>query len=348
MFKDLIKWSQKEYGTLPWRKKRSLYTTLVSEIMLQQTTVGTVLNHFENFLVTYPNLKALSNCTEEEICISWKGLGYYRRARNLRQAAIDIEEKFKGRIPKDIEKLKTIKGIGDYTASALLSIGANKPAISVDANIERVLSRLFALEFDKGIKLQKEIRRLFDEGEILKDMEKFGPRNLNEAFMDLGRTICKANKADCLICPLSKKCQALKLKGALAYPIVDKKKAKTKMYELTLARFMVYRGDKILGYAKSEKEWLAGQIEIPTFILNSEDKALKQYPKLSKKIDIAEYDSLKTGITKYKIKNVVIPLKYKEFQALVGSSTKYKFFTSASQGGNFSTTTMKILKKWGK
>ena len=92
MSQELIKWSKKNYWDLPWRKKRSLYNTLVSEIMLQQTTVGTVLNHFDRFIEEYPNIESLSKISEEEVCIAWKGLGYYRRARNLRKAAVSIME----------------------------------------------------------------------------------------------------------------------------------------------------------------------------------------------------------------------------------------------------------------
>lgn len=118
MFKKLIQWSTKDFSELPWRKKRTLYRTLVSEIMLQQTTVSTVINHFERFLREYPDIKSLAASTEDQIVMSWKGLGYYRRARNLRKAAIDIQKNHGGRIPTSYELLLEINGIGPYTASA--------------------------------------------------------------------------------------------------------------------------------------------------------------------------------------------------------------------------------------
>src|SRR5262245_56325774 len=111
MFENLIIWSNEQFSFLPWRKNRSLYGTLVSEIMLQQTAVPTVLNHFENFLKKFPDLKTLSQASQEELLIAWKGLGYYKRARNLKIAAEDIIRKHEGKIPDRKEELKVIKGI---------------------------------------------------------------------------------------------------------------------------------------------------------------------------------------------------------------------------------------------
>ena len=160
-FKELIHWSKSQYHHLPWRENRTMYRTLVSEIMLQQTTVGTVLNYFEKFLKQYPNIKSLAKSTEEEVCIAWKGLGYYRRARNLRLLAIQIEEKFKGNIPIDEMALMELKGIGPYTCNALISIGADREALAVDANLERVLARYYGLSDLKGLKLQKKLLNLY-------------------------------------------------------------------------------------------------------------------------------------------------------------------------------------------
>ncbi|RPJ67810.1 MAG: A/G-specific adenine glycosylase, partial [Alphaproteobacteria bacterium] len=133
-FLKLIEWSNDQYSHLPWRSQRTLYRTLVSEIMLQQTTVGTVLNHFEKFLSEYPTIFDLAQTNEEQICISWKGLGYYRRARSLRSLAIQIVEQFKGEIPTDLASLLKLKGIGPYTANAIVAIGADLRGLAVDAN----------------------------------------------------------------------------------------------------------------------------------------------------------------------------------------------------------------------
>ena len=258
MSQELINWSKKNYSDLPWRRKRSLYNTLVSEIMLQQTTVGTVINHFDKFINKYPTIEALSKTSEEEICIAWKGLGYYRRARNLRKAAIGIVEDFQGKIPLDFEKLKTIPGIGEYTASALLAIGANKKALAIDANLERVLSRLYRISVEKGPKLQKELKTLFEQGKLFKGRSNLNWRNLNESLMDLGRVYCQANKVDCLACPLSKDC-AVANENPLIYPSKLKKGKKRESIDLELLRVLVKKDNLFLAYKKSENEWLSGQ-----------------------------------------------------------------------------------------
>jgi len=342
MFKKLIKWSLKEHSSLPWRKKRNLYGTLVSEIMLQQTTVSTVINHFDKFLEEYPTIENLAKTTEDEICISWKGLGYYRRARNLRKAAISIVEDYNGVFPKKKDELLTIPGIGEYTASALLSIGSNKKHLAVDANLERVLSRIYAIEVEKGPKLHKKIQELFTNKEIIEDRSKYSFRELNEALMDLGRIYCKATNVQCDICPMNKKCMGRKLEP-LNYPIQTKKK-KTEIIELNLLKIIVKRGDKVLAIAREDDQWLSGQIEIPTFIIDSDDKVLKQYPQLKDKIKIDNTALIKTSITKYRIKNYILEMKVKEFKQLK-SSQEVKFTYFPIENTNFTTTSIKCLKK---
>jgi len=210
MFKNLVKWSTDHYSHLPWRTQRSVYGTLVSEIMLQQTTVGTVLNHFERFIKKYPSIESLAKVSEDQILIDWKGLGYYRRAKNLLKSAKEIQSKYNGKIPLSYEKLIKINGIGPYTANAILAMGANQKALCVDANLERVLARFYGVKVHKGTKLQKEMYRLFESGKISTEISELGSRVYNEALMDLGRSICKARSASCEICPLAKNCVALK------------------------------------------------------------------------------------------------------------------------------------------
>lgn len=350
MHKELLDWSRKEYQSLPWRKNRNLYTTLVSEIMLQQTTVSTVKKHYDSFLKVFPNITALASATEEEVCAQWQGLGYYRRARNLHKAAVSIVENHNGEFPKTHEELKSIPGIGDYTASALMAIGRNKVDLALDANLERVLSRYYKIEEQKGPKLQKEIKNRLSNGKLKIDFKKFKPRDLNEALMDLGRVFCQARRADCLICPLKSGCLSYKKGDPLNLPIDDKKKKEKESHELLLLRVIVRKGEQILGYVKDEKEWLSGQIEIPTFILKTSDKKLKQYPTLKAGRNLKPLDlpSIKTAITKYKIQNQILELSPKEFQALIEQleeKSRYKYFKLNVQNHHFSTTTLKVLRK---
>ena len=166
MWSQLLTWSGREFGHLPWRKNRTLYRTLVSEIMLQQTTVSTVLQHYERFLVRFPDLQSLAKASEEELLVAWKGLGYYRRAKNLKKIAEAIARDWNGEFPEQGADLQMISGIGPYTSNALISIGMDRPALAVDANLERVLARLYGLKTTKGSRLQKQILQLFLENKI--------------------------------------------------------------------------------------------------------------------------------------------------------------------------------------
>ena len=338
MNQELINWSLKKYSDLPWRKNRSLYHTLVSEIMLQQTTVSTVLNHFERFVRKFPTIHELAKLTEEEILIEWKGLGYYRRARNLLKIAKMIETKFAGEIPKQYETLIQIDGIGPYTANALIAMGTDKPALALDANLERVLSRYYGVKELKGPKLQEKLKKMFEESKIATEINILGARNLNEALMDLGRVRCRANEADCDLCPLGGDCVA-RNNEPLSYPL-KKEQSSQKYYELDLLRVIVQKDGKYLAYKKSASEWLSGQFEIPTFCFFSEDKQIKQYPKLETEDYFHFLPSIKTSITKYKINNFFIYLSYEELvkSKIVSDIENYrliekKLLSTASQKG---------------
>ncbi len=339
--KALLTWSEKEFPHLPWRKNRSLYRTLVSEIMLQQTTVGTVKNHYERFLAEFPTLESLANATDDELTVAWKGLGYYRRARNLKKIAVSIARDYQGEFPDSIEALMEIPGIGPYTANALIGIGMDRRALAVDANLERVIARLFQIKMEKGTKLQKEIQKLFIEKRIFPGQLSF--RNLNEALMDLGRTYCQARKATCDLCPLKSDCLSFKKGDPLSLPIqVKDEKKKAIEHEVHLLRVFILKNKKLLVYRKSDKEWLAGQYEVPTFILSSSDEKLQQYPRLTQ--DITPLFSYKTGITKYKIQNSVLNLSEKEFKNF-SFAAPLEWRLVASTNANFSTATLKGLQK---
>lgn len=363
-FQHLVSWSLRSFPHLPWRKKRTLFRTLVSEIMLQQTTVPTVLNHFERFLKRFPNLESLAQASEEELVIAWKGLGYYRRARNLRLAAQTIVEDYSGNIPRKRETLLTIPGIGPYTSSALYAIGMNKKALALDANLERVLSRFYLIDSVKGLPLKKDLMSQYETGNILSFMgmttgqkdELLGPRNITEALMDLGREVCTARKANCSECMLAKSCGAYLGDKVDLYPVVDPKEKKKAgaLHQVSLIRVLVRKSNKILVYKKSEKEWLSGQWEVPTFILKSEDDKLVQYPKwpLATAKD-SSWKLFKTGITKYRLTNYVWEISEKTFLKEIvpylakigeGKGRKYILRPLDIENDNFATSVPKMLK----
>jgi len=340
MYDKLIQWSKKNFSHLPWRENRSMYGTLVSEIMLQQTTVGTVLNHYERFLKKFPTIKSLAQSSEEELLIEWKGLGYYRRAKNLKKISEQIFLQFNGKIPEAFDDLMSLNGIGPYTANAILAIGLDQKALAIDANLERVISRLFMLDEIKGAKLTKKIYELFNANEIF-NFKKISYRELNEAIMDLGRTYCKVSTVECLNCPLNKVCKANINRCQLEYPKADKIKLKEN-FELSLIRIIVKKNDEVLMFQKAENEWLHGQWELPTFILESGDKKLKQYPDLKSKI--SKFDGeYKTSITKYKIVNYIKVMNEANFKKI--TKDKKYIFRKFDRSSNLSTASIKALAK---
>ncbi|WP_104722525.1 A/G-specific adenine glycosylase [Helicobacter mesocricetorum] len=200
---ELLRWYEKEgRRTLPWRD-RSMpnrpYRVLVSEIMLQQTQVKTILEHYYfPFLQKFPTLESLAKASEEEVLLQWRGMGYYTRARHLLKCAKICLRDFQGVLPDCVELLKTLPGIGSYTAGAVACFGFDRAVCFVDSNIKRILIRLFALYNPTQSLLESKAR------EILNIQHPF---NHNQALIDLGALICTATNPKCLLCPVSEFCK---------------------------------------------------------------------------------------------------------------------------------------------
>jgi A/G-specific adenine glycosylase len=208
--KKILKWYDLNKRPLPWRKSVSLqkkqYYTLVSEFMLQQTQVATVIPYFNRFVKDVPNLKALAKVQNKKLIKLWEGLGYYSRARNLKKTAQVVIKKFNGKLSDNYEGLILLPGIGNYTASAILSIAFNKPYIPLDGNIERVLKRYLYLKKEKDIQKDKLIKK--------KSIFGISSRSSDyaQALMELGALICKPTNPLCNQCPISKKCKSFQMK----------------------------------------------------------------------------------------------------------------------------------------
>ena len=206
--KNILNWYDLNKRSLPWRKNVSLqkrhYYTLVSEFMLQQTQVATVIPYFNRFIKKIPNFKSLAKINNQKLIKIWEGLGYYSRARNLKKTAQKIVNNFNGKLPNNFEDLLSLPGVGNYTASAILSIVFNKPYIPLDGNVERVLKRYLFLKSEKDIKKEK----------LIKKKSVFGTSSRSsdyaQALMELGALICKPINPLCNKCPISKKCISLK------------------------------------------------------------------------------------------------------------------------------------------
>lgn len=310
---ELIKWSRQNYSHLPWRIQRTPFSTYLSEIMLQQTTVNTVIDKYRHYLEKLPNVKDWAHATEEDVLKIWSGLGYYRRAKLLKKSCEILENYYGGQVPQTKKELRELPGVGEYTANAILAFAFAQKELPIDANLERIFSRLFVLE-ESGEALKKKIKLLFEKKELF-DLKISGQEFsfFVEALMDLGREICGAKMAKCEICFLKENCQAFQNNQVFEYPKKDK--VKTEKHKIILGRFVIKKKDGILLYKKNAKEWLQEQYELPTVIISSSDNKIKQYPFL-KKINYSEKFVLKSAITKYSIENRIYKLTEKEFFSL--------------------------------
>jgi len=194
--RDLLRWYSEHRRDLPWRKTRDPYRIWLSEIMLQQTRVAAVLDHYRIFLERFPNVQALAGASEEAVLAAWSGLGYYRRARMLHRCAIELVQEHGSRFPQDSKTLQMLPGIGRYTAAAIASIAFAEPVAVVDGNVERVLQRLM------GINLTTP--QIWQQAQAL--LASSRPGDFNQAMMELGATVCVPRKPKCPECPLQKSC----------------------------------------------------------------------------------------------------------------------------------------------
>ena len=208
--KKILKWYDLNKRSLPWRKNVSFqkkqYFTLVSDFMLQQTQVTTVIPNFNISIKTIPNLKVLAKVNDKKLIKLWEGLGYYSRVRNLKKTAQVIIKNYNGKLPSNFEDLLSLPGIGSYTASAILAIAFNEPHIPLDGNIERVLKRYLYLKKEKDIKKDNLIKKKFIFGTSSRSSD------YAQALMELGALICKPRNPLCNHCPISNNCMSLQKK----------------------------------------------------------------------------------------------------------------------------------------
>ena len=218
----LILWYLKNKRDLPWRKTSDPYFIWLSEIILQQTKIAQGLPYYLKFIEKFSHISLLAKAKEEDVLKLWQGLGYYSRARNLHKTAICISDNLNGVFPNNYTDLKKLKGIGDYTASAIASFCFNKPTATVDGNVYRVLARYFnistPINSPKGITEFKELAQLL--------IDKENPGTHNQALMEFGALLCKPQNPDCLNCPFSNSCLALKNDTIKMLPV---KKGKIKV-----------------------------------------------------------------------------------------------------------------------
>jgi len=261
----LLRWFKRNQRDLPWRKTKDPYAIWVSEIMLQQTQVVTVIPYYKKFLKTFPTIHSLAQAHLSKVLKVWEGLGYYSRARNLHHASRMIMNQFNGIIPDNLRDLFTIPGIGRYTAGAILSIAYNKEAPILDGNVKRVLSRLFAISGNPV--------RGKTEGLLWQLSESLVPKGragvFNQGLMDLGAMICTPKDPQCPKCPLVDICRALILGKPERFP---SKKVKKKIPHIKAIAAIIRRNGKILLRQRPPRGLLGGLWEFPNWKVHREER----------------------------------------------------------------------------
>ena len=319
----ILHWYDNNKRNLPWRKKVSQkqkeYNTLISEFMLQQTQVKTVIPYFNNFLKKIPNFDTLSKINDAELLKLWEGLGYYSRARNLKKTANQVMKEFNGRLPSTIEALKTLPGVGDYTSKAILSIAFNKKIIPLDGNVERILKRTLYLKKEK--QLSKDFLNSKTDFFCLSDRAS----DYSQAIMEIGALICKPKNPLCLICPIKKNCLAYKKNDFEINKL--NKKTKTKFFEAIIYQkknnYLLVKNDKFK-FLKNMPIFPMTEVKEEKYKYSKSKKINIKLSNMDMKIVLINTNNLP------KVKNKILLKKNNLESEVIPSFTK-KIFSSLSK-----------------
>lgn len=287
---SLLDWYDQNRRTLPWRAVAGQvpdpYHVWLSEIMLQQTTVKSVIPYFLKFIDKWATVHDLASAPQEEIMDAWAGLGYYSRARNLHKCAKTIVEKYLSVFPDDQNELKTLSGIGEYTSAAIAAIAFDKPASVIDGNVERVLSRYFGIT-EPFPSAKKQMRTVSD---ILTKDRSDRSGDYAQATMDLGATVCTPKSPQCGLCPLQSGCKALALNLTATIPVAAPKRAKPQKFGHI---YWITDGQgQVLFERRSDTVMLGGTIGLPTSLWLENKKEIEH-------IDFVrnfEFESMKISV----------------------------------------------------
>ncbi len=294
------RWYARHRRDLPWRRHRSLYRVWVSEIMLQQTQAATVVPYYQRFLKSFPSVRRLALADEEHVLRAWEGLGYYRRARNLHQAAKLVVRDLQGRIPRTREQLQALPGIGRYTAAAILSFALDQPHAILEANTRRLYRRLLAASSEAGSD-----RSLWAFAETL--LPRVRIADWNDALIDLGATLCSPRQPQCSRCPLTRWCGAFTSGDAESFGTAKPATETTPLEELAI---IVESGGKVLLRERREGEWWSGLWDFPRVRLSDAESAAdvdrlrsRFFQETGIEIDTAvSLPTLRHSVTRYRIR----------------------------------------------
>ncbi len=297
----LLAWFDRERRPMPWREAATPYRIWVSEIMLQQTQVATVIPYFERFVARYPDLAALAAADEEELLSLWSGLGYYRRARNLLAAARQVQDELDGQVPASAAALALLPGVGPYTAGAIASIAFGERVPALDGNGIRLLTRLDALAGDPrrqplATQLRQRLADLVDAAR---------PGDLNQAVMELAARVCRPRAPRCPACPLAPHCRALAGGSAAAYPELARAPGpQDLLVEVGLLRHPA--GGARLLLARGERPFLGELWNLPYRLAGGGDLPVERWSQLGLRLSARRrLGEERHGITRYRLRQRV-------------------------------------------
>jgi A/G-specific adenine glycosylase len=254
--KRLLDWYRANQRDLPWRRTRNPYHIWVSEVMLQQTQVNTVLSYYRRFIKSFPSVKRLAQADLQSVLKIWEGMGYYARARNLHRAAQRVRQHHGGKIPDTWKAFHSLPGVGDYIAAAVLSIAFDQPYAVVDGNVKRVLARLHKIS--APVNQLQSYSRFKSAAAKLLDVRQ--PGAFNQAMMELGALICKPRNPECDACPLNQLCRAYQTRQVALFPKRIKREP-TPQYHIAVG--VVFKNDRVLITQRSPEGLLGGLWEFP-------------------------------------------------------------------------------------
>ncbi|NWG14720.1 MAG: A/G-specific adenine glycosylase [Acidobacteria bacterium] len=268
-----MRWYARNRRTLPWREDPSPYRVWISEIMLQQTQVRTVLPYYERFMRRFPDIRSLASAAESEVLAHWAGLGYYARARNIRRAALVIEDRYSGDLPQTYEELVSLPGIGAYTAGAILSIAFNQPFPVVDGNVRRLIRRLQGMRTPPGEKLFWEIAAAW--------IPKGRAADFNQAVMELGALICTPARPRCPSCPVQAICEARRRCWECSIP---EPRRRQPAEGIGLAILLLERNGRILLSSTPAADFIPGMWGLPAIQVEDQGSAEEAAQDLARRI----------------------------------------------------------------
>jgi A/G-specific adenine glycosylase len=323
---NLIEWYRENQRLLPWRETRDPYHIWVSEVMLQQTQVKTVIDYYLNFIHRFPTLPSLAMADLQEVLKRWEGLGYYARARNLHRAVRIVVAQHGGTVPDDLDAFLQLPGVGDYIGAAVQSIAFGRPFAVVDGNVKRVLARLACIDTPVNLPAAHKVFKPLAE----RLLDRNRPEIFNQALMELGALVCRPETPDCPHCPLAADCLSFKKNEIGNYPLREKTKP-TPTHAIAVG--VVFRDDKVLITRRAPEGLLGGLWEFPGGkIIRKEDApaACKREIEEETGLDIEVVEALTTvkhAYTHFKINMAVFICRYVSGKVRLAGPVAYRWIS---------------------